>query len=88
MVFLLTEFMEKVVRKHLNDKDMHTYLPGTDLRDKKKQEITRLEVILTISDKYEKYSTELLTVITDLWILIRAYICLPRSGLMKFEGKG
>ena len=58
--------MEKVVRKHLNSQEVHSYIPETDLHNKIKQEVVK--------------SIELLTVITDLWITIQVH-SLPRSGV-------
>ena len=86
--------MEKVVRKHLNSQEVHSYIPGTDLRNKIKQEVVKSPVILPqwetiaqpIPAKYEKYSIELLAVITDLWITIRVH-SFAKEWSMKFQRK-
>ena len=86
--------MEKVVRKHLNDQNMLTHMPGTDVRKIIQQEVLKSPVILSqwetiaqpISAKYEKYSIELLTIITDLWITIRVH-SFAKEWTMKFQRK-
>lgn len=93
-VFDLVKLIESVTRQYINNASIATYAPGHDLRKVIRDEVLASLPILsmwesiahTIPDKYEKYSIELLSVITDLWITIRGY-SFAKEWTMKFERK-
>ena len=83
-----------VVRQYLNVEDIRTYIPGTDIRKRITEDVMKSLSILSnwetlaqsIPDTYEKYSIELLTIITDLWITIRGH-SFAKEWTMKFQRK-
>ena len=80
-MFLLIESIEMVIRQHFSVPDVHTYIPGTDLRRHILDKVLESEPTLSyweaiadsIPTKYEQYSIELLKVIANLWITIRGH---------------
>lgn len=93
-VFHLIESIEMIVRQHFNFITMKEYVPGTDLSKQVHDQVlcnhgivNSWEQIATdFPRKYEKYSVELLSVITDLWITIRGH-SFAKGWNTKFEKK-
>ena len=94
-VFSPIESIEMVVRMTLNIPDMKSYAPGTDIAKKIHDEVLSIQSILlqwenntgsTIPSKFEEYSLELLTKITDLWSTVWGH-SFAKGWTMNFESK-
>ena len=88
------ESIEVVVHQHINVAAIETYIPGNDLRKTIREDVLMSppvtfmweNIAQAILTKYEKYSIELLGVVTDLWITIRGH-SFAKEWTMKFEKK-
>lgn len=78
-VFRLIESIELVAREYL---DVKAYTPGTNICQLVRQKVLTTQNILMYWDriasddiphKYERYSLELLKIVTDLWVNIRGH---------------
>lgn len=93
-VYKLFELIEIVIRKHLNSKAVEAYIPDTGLREPIHKDILESRSILLLWEglaqkiplKYEKYTIELLLIVSDLWISIRGY-AFAKDWTDKFEKK-
>ena len=80
-VFCLFESIEVVVRQHFNFPSMKSYVPDDSLGKLVYNKVLNSNTIVTcweniafdIPSKYEKYSVELLGIITKLWITVRGH---------------
>ena len=93
-VFELFENIEMTTRQHVNVKSVADDVPDKDLRMAIREDILKCMPVLCLWDKiagvipevYEKYSIELLQIVSDLWITVRGH-SFARDWNSKFQKK-